>query len=124
MWTCENRPKYNRDKLRYPSDLTDEEWSHVAPLIRPAKHAGRKRKVDVREVINGIMYVLSTGCQWRYVPFHPRARSSILSLCGITPARWRPLSRLDHHSSATRRPGRIVTPCVHREFLCKRGRSA
>ena len=68
MWTCENRSKYNRDKLRYPSDLTDEEWSHVAPLIRPAKHGGRKRKVDVREVVNGIMYVLSTGCQWRYVP--------------------------------------------------------
>src|SRR3977135_1467325 len=68
MWTCENRPKYNRDKLRYPSDLTDEEWSHVAPLIPPAKHGGRKRKVEVREVVNGIMYVLSTGCQWRYVP--------------------------------------------------------
>ena len=79
MWTCENRPKYNRDKLHYPSDLTDEEWSHVAPLIPPAKHGGRKRKVDVREVVNGrsklckqrlrrVMYVLSTGCQWRYVP--------------------------------------------------------
>jgi Putative transposase of IS4/5 family (DUF4096) len=57
MWTCENRAKYNRDKLHYPSDLTDEEWSHVAPLIPPAKHGGRKRKVDVREVVNGIMYV-------------------------------------------------------------------
>jgi transposase len=68
MWTSENRPKYNRDKLRYPSDLTDEEWSHVAPLIPPAKRGGRKREVDVREVVNGIMYVLSTGCQWRYVP--------------------------------------------------------
>jgi transposase len=68
MWTCENRAKYNRDKLHYPSDLTDEEWSHVAPLIPPAKHGGRKRKVDVREVVNGNMYVLSTGCQWRYVP--------------------------------------------------------
>jgi transposase len=68
MWRCENRPKYNRDKLRYPSDLTDGKSSHVAPLIRPAKHGGRKRKADVREVVNGIMYVLSTGCQWRYVP--------------------------------------------------------
>lgn len=68
MWTSENRPKYNRDKLRYPSDLTDEEWSHVAPLIPPARRGGRKREVDVREVVNGIMYVLSTGCQWRYVP--------------------------------------------------------
>ena len=68
MWTTANRPKYNRDKLRYPSDLTGEEWAHIAPLIPPAKHGGRKRKVDVREVVNGIMYVLSTGCQWRYVP--------------------------------------------------------
>jgi transposase len=53
MWTTANRPKYNRDKLRYPSDLTDEEWAHIAPLIPPAKHGGRKRKVDVREVVNG-----------------------------------------------------------------------
>jgi transposase len=42
--------------------------THVAPLIPPAKHGGRKRKGDVREVVNGIMDVLSTGCQWRYVP--------------------------------------------------------
>jgi len=55
MSTSENRAKYNRDKLHYPSDLTDEEWSYVAPLIPPAKHGGRKRKVDVREVVNGIM---------------------------------------------------------------------
>ena len=68
MWTIANRPKYNRDKLRYPSDLTGAEWAHIKPLIPPAKHGGRKRKVDVREVVNGIMYVLSTGCQWRYVP--------------------------------------------------------
>jgi len=42
--------------------------AHIAPVIPSAKHGGRKRKVDVREVVNGIMYVLSTGCQWRYVP--------------------------------------------------------
>ena len=68
MWTMENRPRYNRDKLRYPSDLTDEEWSLVEPLIPPAKRGGRKREVVVREVVNGVMYVLSTGCQWRYIP--------------------------------------------------------
>jgi transposase len=68
MWTTANRAKYKRDELRYPSDLTDAEWAHIAPLIPAAKHGGRKRKVDVREVVNGIMYVLSTGCQWRYVP--------------------------------------------------------
>ena len=36
MWTSESRPKYNRDKLRYPSDLTDDEWSHIEPIIPPA----------------------------------------------------------------------------------------
>ena len=68
MWTAENRPCYDRDKLRYPSDLTEEEWSLVEPLIPPAKHGGHKREVVVREVVNGVMYVLSTGCQWRYIP--------------------------------------------------------
>jgi transposase len=68
MWTTESRPRYNRDKLRYPSDLTEEEWTLVEPLIPPAKHGGRRRRVVVREVINGVMYVLSTGCQWRYLP--------------------------------------------------------
>ena len=58
------RLKYNRDKLRYPSDLTDDEWSHVEPLIPPAKRGGRKRSVEPREIVNGLMYVLSTGCQW------------------------------------------------------------
>jgi transposase len=56
MWTPENRPRYDRDKLRYPSDLTDEEWSHIEPLIPPAKHGGRDRKVDVRQIVNGLMY--------------------------------------------------------------------
>jgi putative transposase len=61
MWTDENRQNYNRDRLRYPSDLTDEEWSQVAKLIPAAKRGGRRRKVEVREVLNGIMYVLSVS---------------------------------------------------------------
>ena len=68
MWTSKNRAKYNRDKLRYPSDLSDAEWAHIEPQIPPAKRGGRRREVDMREVVNGIMYVLSTGCQWRYAP--------------------------------------------------------
>jgi hypothetical protein len=44
MWTLENRAKYNRDHLRYPSDLTDDEWAHVEPLISPAKPGGGKRR--------------------------------------------------------------------------------
>jgi len=77
MWTTENRQRYNRDKLRYPSDMTDDEWSWVSPLIPPAKRGGGKRTVDLRAVMNGIMYVLSTGCQWRYIPTDLPPRSTV-----------------------------------------------
>ena len=75
MWTTENRARYNRDHLRYPSDLTDEEWSLIEPLIPPGKPGGGQRRVDLRAVVNGLMYVLSTGCQWRAIPkdFPPRS---------------------------------------------------
>src|SRR5258707_2717295 len=68
MWTKENRGCYDRSNLRYPSDLTDEEWALVASEIPPAKRGGNKRTVDVREVVNGLLYVLSTGCQCRALP--------------------------------------------------------
>ena len=68
MWTAKNRSRYNRDRLRYPSDLTDEEWALVEPLIPPGKRGGGKRTVVMREVMNGLMYILSTGCQWRAIP--------------------------------------------------------
>lgn len=77
MWTTENRHRYNREHLRYPSDLTDDEWAQVEHLIPPAKRGGRRRKVNIREVLNGIMYVLSTGCQWRYVPRDLPPRSTL-----------------------------------------------
>ena len=79
MWTTKNRPRYKRDQLRYPSDLTDEEWSLVEPLIPPAKRGGRKREVVVREVVNGVMYVLSTGCQWRYIPKDLPPKSTVFA---------------------------------------------
>lgn len=83
MWTTENRPKYNRDKLRYPSDLTDAEWSELEPLIPPAKRGGRRRSVDLREVVNGILYVLSTGCQWRALPKDLPPRSTVNEYFGL-----------------------------------------
>lgn len=79
MWTKTNRGKYNRDGLRYPSDLTDEEWALVEPLIPPAKRGGRRREVNVREVLNGLLYVLSTGCQWRAVPKDLPPKSTLFS---------------------------------------------
>ena len=77
MWTTENRGRYNRGGLRYPSDLTDEEWQLVEPLIPPAKRGGDKRTVNIREVVNALMYVLSTGCQWRAVPKDLPPRSTV-----------------------------------------------
>ena len=68
MWTRQNRARYDRSKLRYPSDLTDDEWKLVEPLIPPGKSGGDKRTVNMREVVNGLMYILSTGCQWRAIP--------------------------------------------------------
>ena len=53
MWTNENRARYDRSKLRYPSDLTDAEWAHVAPVIPPARRGGNRRHVDERQVVNG-----------------------------------------------------------------------
>lgn len=77
MWTNENRNLYDRSRLRYPSDLTDAEWGLVAPLIPPAKRGGGKRTVNLRDVVNGLMYVLSTGCQWRAMPKDLPARSTV-----------------------------------------------
>ena len=77
MWTTENRQRYDRSCLRYPSDLTDAEWTLVEPLIPPAKRGGGKRTVNMREVVNGLMYVLSTGCQWRAIPKDFPAKSTI-----------------------------------------------
>ena len=68
MWTAETRRDYERKTPRYPSDLTEPEWALVAPLIPPAKSGGRRREVDLREVMNGVLYVLETGCQWRALP--------------------------------------------------------
>src|SRR5262245_20784635 len=77
MWTAKNRGRYDRSKLRYPSNLTDDEWAHVEPLIPPAKRGGTKRHVEVSEVMNGIMYILSTGCQWRAIPKDLPPRSTL-----------------------------------------------
>ena len=77
MWTDENRALYDRSKLRYPSDLTDEEWALIEPLLPPAKRGGGKRTVVMREVVNGLMYVLSTGCQWRAIPKDLPPRSTV-----------------------------------------------
>lgn len=68
MWKAEHRLAADRRGLRYPSDLNDAEWALVAPLIRPGRRGGRRRSIDVREVLNAVFYVLATGCQWQALP--------------------------------------------------------
>src|ERR1700687_2235436 len=77
MWTSKNRGRYDRSRLRYPSDLTDDEWALVGPLIPLAKRGGKRRHVVVREFVNGLMYILSTGCQWRAIPKDLPPRSTL-----------------------------------------------
>lgn len=77
MWTDETRLQHDRSGLRYTHDLTDAEWALIKPLIPPAKRGGNKRTVNIREVVNGLMYILGTGCQWRDIPKDLAARSTV-----------------------------------------------
>jgi putative transposase len=60
--------KRDMERNPYPSDLTDEQWKLVEPHIPPAKWGGRPREVDLREVLNGALYLSRSGCQWRALP--------------------------------------------------------
>ena len=77
MWTDQHRRAADCRGLRYPSDLMDAEWVLIAPKIPPAKRGGRKRSVNLREVLNGIFYVLSTGCQWAAMPKDLAPKSTV-----------------------------------------------
>jgi transposase len=77
MWTDETRLRHDRSGLRYTHDLTDQELAEVEPLIPPAKPGGNKRTVNIREVLNGLMYLLGSGCQWRDIPKDLPPRSTI-----------------------------------------------
>jgi putative transposase len=74
-WTETTRRQYRREGLRYASDTTDREWALVEALLPPARRLGRPRTSDLRLIVNAILYILSTGCQWRALPtdFPPRS---------------------------------------------------
>src|SRR5215218_1599312 len=72
--SCDDELEVIMARTPYRTDLTDPQWNELAPLIPPAKPGGRPRAVDMREVINGIRYVLRTGCAWDHMPHDlPRA---------------------------------------------------
>ena len=83
MWTEEHRRIYRREGAGYPSDLRDAEWARLEPLIPAALPGGRPRKTDMRAAMNAILYLLRTGCPWRYLPrdsFPPR--STVYNISG------------------------------------------
>jgi putative transposase len=67
-WTEITRRQYERDGMRYASDLRDEEWVLIEPLMPPPSPIGRPRTTELRAVVNAILYMASTGCQWRQLP--------------------------------------------------------
>ena len=67
---------------KYPSDVTDEQWALIEPLI-PVYPGGRPRKTDLRDVLDAIFYLLRTGCQWRYLPKGFRSCPSNIATCGF-----------------------------------------
>lgn len=75
MWTDITREQYRREKLKYASDLTTEEWEVLGPTLPGPSSRGRPRQVELRSVVQAIFYVLESGCQWRMLPdsFPPRS---------------------------------------------------
>lgn len=69
-WTEITRAQYRRDDLEYASDLRDAEWKLIAPLMPERKGLGRRRRVDLRRIVEAILYIVTTGCQWRQLPRH------------------------------------------------------
>lgn len=111
MWKPEHRAASDRRGLRYPSDLTDAEWALVDPLIPPARHGGRRRQVNVREVLNAIFYVLSTGCQWQALPKDLPPKSTAHSYFMLWD--WDGTLERIHHAlyvAAREREGREASP--------------
>jgi putative transposase len=69
----------------YPTDLTDEQWTMIEPLLPPAKTGGRPREVDLREVLNSILYLNRSGCQWDMLPHDLLPKSTVYEYF----AQWR-----------------------------------
>src|ERR1051325_8469780 len=88
---------------KYPSDVTDEQWALIEPHI-PVYPGGRPRKTDLRDVVDAILYILRTGCQWRYLPRDFPPRSTVWRYFN----QWRKDGTLDTIHDRLRRKGRTL----------------
>jgi putative transposase len=101
------------ERIPYPSDVTDEQWRLIEPSIPPPKWGGRPRSVDLREVINAILYLCRTGCSWRQLPhdFPPWGTVHFYYRCFRLDGTWRVIhDRL--HARVRQKDGRKPTPSV------------
>src|SRR5437764_12579056 len=113
MWKPEHRGAAERRGLRYPSDLSEAEWALIEPMIPPAKRGGRRREVNIREVLNAIFYVLSTGCQWQALPKDLPPKSTAHHYFGLWD--WDGTLERVHHAlyvETRERAGREASPSV------------
>jgi transposase len=92
MWTEITRQKYVREGQRYASNLSDAEWALIEPHMPAAKPLGRPRPTELRRVLDAILYITRTGCQWRMLPkdFPPFTTVQAISTTGVTMACLRP----------------------------------
>src|SRR5580693_1779136 len=88
MWTEITRGKYEREGQRYASDLTDAEWALIEPHMPAVKRLGRPRETELRSVLDAILYIARTCCQWRMLPkdFPPSPRCKVIFTIGETAA--------------------------------------
>ena len=92
----------------YPSDVTDAQWALIEPHI-PASTGGRPRKTDLRDVVDAILYVLRTGCQWRYLPVDFPPKSTVWRYFD----QWRSDGTLDTIHDLLRRKVRAAEKPYH-----------
>src|SRR5215472_9444706 len=93
----------------YPSDLTDEQWSLIEPHLPAARPGGRPRSTDLRAVLDAILYILRTGCQWRYLPGDLPPKSTVWRYFD----RWRRDGTLDKIQDRLRRKVRTLEKPYH-----------
>ena len=110
-WTEITRAKYRRDGLRYASDMTDGEWALVEPFMPKRRRLGRPRKTELRAVVDAILYLASSGVQWRALPkdFPPVSTVRGYFYCWARDGTW---LRINHAlvMASRERDGRQASP--------------
>ena len=120
-WTELTCPQYVRTGGRYASDTTDMEWAPTAPFLPATKRVGRPRTTDLRDVFDAILYIATTGCQWRMLPNDFPQVSTVRRYFYD----WRSsslLREMNHHLVAAARQAerRSASPATARQcFACK-----